>query len=190
MKEYIKTQIELSIEIKKKCLDNSIIDLLDKIGNIVCNALNDNKKIILFGNGGSAADAQHIAAELIGRFETERAGLPAIALSCNTSNITAIGNDYGFDQIFSRQIEALGKNGDIAIGISTSGNSTNIINALEKSLQKGLITFGFTGDSKCKMDEICDSVFHAPSAITAKIQECHIMAGHIICGIIDRKIKN
>ncbi len=185
MKEYIKKQIELSIEIKKQCLDNSIVDLLNKIGHIIIDSLKDNKKIIIFGNGGSAADAQHIAAELIGRFEVERAGLPAIALSCNTSNITAIGNDYGFENIFSRQIEALGHNGDIAIGISTSGNSANIINALEKSLHKGLITFGFTGSSKCKMDEICDSVFHAPSTTTAKIQECHIMAGHIICGMID-----
>jgi D-sedoheptulose 7-phosphate isomerase len=149
-------------------------------------ALQKGKKIILCGNGGSAADAQHIAAEFTGRFVKERKALAAIALTTDTSALTAIGNDYGFDKIFERQVEALALPGDILIGISTSGNSKNVINAFKKANEIGCITIGLTGNDGGIVSEICRTNIIIPSSITARTQEMHILIGHIFCSYIDK----
>ncbi|CAA6810531.1 MAG: Phosphoheptose isomerase 1 (EC [uncultured Campylobacterales bacterium] len=163
-------------------------DLIHHIhtANVIVNeAIKNGKKVLICGNGGSAADAQHIAAEFTGRFEVERVGLPAISLSTDTSALTAIGNDYGFDKIFSRQVEALGNEGDVLIGISTSGNSQNIIQALKIAEEKGLKTIGMSGRDGGVMNDICDINIVIPSDVTARIQEIHILIGHIICKSVD-----
>ncbi len=147
--------------------------------------LRNGKKILLFGNGGSAADAQHIAAELTGRYKSERKGLPAIALTTDTSALTAIGNDYGYDIVFSRQVEALANEGDLLIGISTSGNSENVIKALKTGRAMGCKTIGLSGKDGGKMNNLCDLNVIVPSSDTPRIQEMHIMIGHIICQAID-----
>ena len=152
---------------------------------IIQQVLASGKKIILFGNGGSAADAQHIAAEFTGRFLKERKGLPAIALTTDTSALTAIGNDYGFENIFSRQVEALAVPGDIILGISTSGNSINVLKGLIKAKSMGCKTIGLTGNCGGKMNDICDINIVVPSNVTARIQEMHILIGHIFCAYID-----
>ncbi|WP_281950386.1 D-sedoheptulose 7-phosphate isomerase [Nitrosophilus kaiyonis] len=154
--------------------------------SIICvEALKNQKKILLFGNGGSAADAQHIAAELVGRFQKERRALPAIALTTDTSALTAIGNDYGYEQVFARQVEALANEGDVAIGISTSGNSENVLRGLEVAKNRGCKTIGLSGKDGGKMANLCDANIIVPSATTARIQEMHIMIGHILCNVID-----
>ena len=145
-------------------------------------------KIFFFGNGGSAADAQHLATELTVRFSKDRAPIAAIALTTDTSALTAIGNDFGFDHLFSRQIEALGHAGDIAIGISTSGKSPNILNALKKAHDKNLVTIGFTGGDGGKMKDHCDILLKVPSKTTARIQEMHITLGQMLCGALERKL--
>jgi D-sedoheptulose 7-phosphate isomerase len=169
-----KTKVELQDVIYDAC-------------EIINQALQKGKKIILCGNGGSAADAQHIAAEFIGRFVKERKALAAIALTTDTSALTAIGNDYGFDKIFERQVEALASPGDILIGISTSGNSKNVINAFNKAIEIGCITIGLTGNEGGIMSEICKTNIIIPSSITARIQEMHIVIGHIFCTYVDMK---
>lgn len=163
-------------------------ELYEKIGDsgkLICDALHKGKKILLFGNGGSAGDAQHIAAEFTGRFVKERKGLPAIALSTDTSALTAIGNDYGFDHVFRRQVEALAIEGDVLIGISTSGNSKNVIVALEEGKKRGCRLIGLSGRDGGIMNGLCDINMIVPSNITARIQEMHIMIGHILCEIVD-----
>ncbi len=165
--------------------------LLESISEAVivsCDALRNGAKIILFGNGGSAADAQHIAGELVGRFMKERSALPSIALSTNTSIVTAIGNDYGFERVFARQIEALARSGDVAIGISTSGNSPNIIEALAAAREKGCATIGMTGESGGKMTGLVDVLINVPSTETPRIQENHILIGHLICEMIEQEL--
>jgi len=158
---------------------------IELAGKLIVSTLKAGNKILLFGNGGSAADAQHIAAELTGRYKTERDGLPAIALTTDTSALTAIGNDYGFDRIFDRQVEALGTKGDLLIGISTSGNSSNVINALEYGKNSGMKSIGLSGKGGGKMKNLCDVNIIIPSDDTARIQEMHITIGHILCGIVD-----
>jgi D-sedoheptulose 7-phosphate isomerase len=145
-------------------------------------------KIFFFGNGGSAADAQHLATELTVRFSKDRAPIAAIALTTDTSALTAIGNDFGFDHLFSRQIEALGHAGDIAIGISTSGKSANVLNALKKAHDKNLVTIGFTGSDGGTMKDHCDILLKVPSKTTARIQEMHITLGQMLCGALERKL--
>ena len=147
--------------------------------------LKNGGKILLFGNGGSAADAQHIAAELTGRYKTERKGLPAIALTTDTSALTAIGNDFGYDKVFERQVEALANKGDLLVGISTSGNSANVIKALSLGKELGCKTIGLSGRGGGEMNEVCDLNIVVPSDNTPRIQEMHIMIGHIICQSID-----
>ena len=154
---------------------------------IVSEAIVDGKKLLIFGNGGSAADAQHIAAELTGRYKSERRGLPAIALTTDTSALTAIGNDYGYKEVFKRQVEALAKKGDVALGISTSGNSKNVIKALKKAKKMGCKTIGFSGKDGGKMNEVCDINIVVPSNDTPRIQEMHILIGHIICQAVDNE---
>ena len=155
---------------------------------IIAHALRGGRKALFFGNGGSAADAQHLAAELVGRFGPERAPLAAISLSTDTSILTAIGNDYGYDKVFARQIEALGQPGDAAIGISTSGNSPSVIQALDVARSKGLFTVGFTGETGGQMLDRAEMLFRVPSRQTPRIQETHILLGHIICELVDREL--
>jgi D-sedoheptulose 7-phosphate isomerase len=159
-----------------------------KVSEILVNALKQGYKALLFGNGGSAADAQHIAAELVGRFAFDRPALPALALSVNTSCVTAIGNDYGFDQVFSRQLEALARAGDIAIGISTSGNSANILRAMSTAREMGLRTIALTGSSGGNLRNAVDHCICVPSNEKPRIQECHILIGHIISELVEREI--
>lgn len=185
----IVSSIEASIGVKQRLLQSAEArSSVVRVSEILIHALDQGKKLLLFGNGGSAADAQHIAAEFVGRFAFTRPALPALALSVNTSCVTAIGNDYGFDQVFSRQIEALGHAGDVAIGISTSGNSPNIIAALSVSRQKGLHTIALTGFTGGKLKGLVDYCICVPSTETPRIQECHILIGHIISQLVEQTI--
>jgi len=151
-------------------------------------ALREGRKVLLFGNGGSAADAQHIAAEFIGRFIPDRIPLPAISLATDTSALTALGNDYGYNAVFSRQLQALGNTGDVAIAISTSGNSPSVVEALDVARSKGLFTVGFAGQGGGKMQGKADVLFCVPTRMTPRIQETHILLGHILCELIDREL--
>lgn len=160
-------------------------DIIKTICDLVINTLRSGGKIIWMGNGGSAADSQHLAAELVGRFKKERAGLPSIALTTDTSIITAIANDYGFDVVFERQIESLCMPNDLVIGISTSGNSTNVVRAIQKAKQKGATVVALTGGSGGELKQIADITLIVNSSNTARIQECHILVGHIICEAVD-----
>lgn len=155
------------------------------VADICKNALNEGNKILFCGNGGSAADAQHLAAELVGRFVKERESLPAIALTTDTSILTAIANDYSYDDVFSRQVAGLGQAGDVLIGISTSGNSKNVVKAIELAKQKGLKTVAFTGEGGGILGALCDAVIAVPSKNTARIQEMHILVGHIVCELVE-----
>jgi D-sedoheptulose 7-phosphate isomerase len=184
------------IENEMKAHQETIALCIDEIQNYIytgcilsMEVLKAGKKILIFGNGGSAADAQHIAAELVGRYKTERRGLPAIALSTDTSALTAIGNDYGYDRVFDRQVEALANEGDLLIGISTSGNSANVNNALKLGKELGCKTIGFSGKGGGDMNGLCDLNIVVPSDDTPRIQEMHIMIGHILCQGIDSTIK-
>ena len=172
----------------KEIIEKVIITMDEDLGNasrIAIETLKNGNKILLFGNGGSAADAQHIAAELTGRYKTERKGLPGIALSTDTSALTAIGNDYGYDRVFDRQVEALANKGDLLIGISTSGNSNNVVNALKLGKELGCKTVGFSGRDGGAMNDVCDVNLVVPSNNTPRIQEMHILFGHTLCQIID-----
>lgn len=151
-------------------------------------SLRAGQKVLLFGNGGSAADAQHIAAEFVGRFIPDRIPLPAISLATDTSALTALGNDYGYNLVFARQVQALGNAGDIAIGISTSGNSPNVLEAIDAAKSKGLMTIGLTGQDGGKMNGRVDVLFRIPSRMTPRIQETHITLGHVLCELIDREL--
>jgi D-sedoheptulose 7-phosphate isomerase len=163
-------------------------DLIEDAASKIATALREGHKVLLFGNGGSAADAQHIAAELVGRFIPDRIALPALSLSTDTSALTAIGNDYGYDKVFSRQVDALGLPGDVAIGISTSGNSPNVLAAIEVARSKSLLTVGFTGEDGGKMNGRADILFRVPSRMTPRIQETHITLGHVLCELVDREL--
>lgn len=160
-------------------------ETIGSIAQAMIEALKNKKKIVLFGNGGSASDAQHIAAEFVGRFEGDRPALPAIALTVNTSSLTAIGNDYGFDQIFSRQVEALVEPGDVVVGLSTSGRSPNVLAGITSARAKGAKTIGFTGKTGDKLKSLVDLCLCVPSTVTSHIQEGHIAAGHAICRLVD-----
>jgi D-sedoheptulose 7-phosphate isomerase len=185
----IGNSIEASIATKKAMLsDSQIVVTVAKVSEILVKALKQGNKALLFGNGGSAADAQHIAADLVGRFAFDRPALPALALSVNTSCITAIGNDYGFDQVFSRQLEALARAGDIAIGISTSGNSANVLRAMSTARKMGLHTIALTGRTGGNLRNAVDYCICVPSNDTPRIQECHTLIGHIISELVEREI--
>jgi len=185
----VTSSIEASIAVKERLLSGvEVVSSIAKVSEILVEALEQGNKVLLFGNGGSAADAQHMAAEFVGRFAFDRPPLPALALSVNTSCVTAIGNDYGFDQVFSRQIEALAHPGDVAIGISTSGNSPNVVSALSVSRQKGLHTIALTGCTGGKLKNEVDYCICVPSNYTPRIQECHILIGHIISELVEQTI--
>lgn len=159
--------------------------MIEQMAEMCRQALQNGHKILLCGNGGSAADSQHIAAEFVGRFVKERQGLPAIAFTTDTSILTAVGNDYGYDEVFRRQVEALGREGDVLIGISTSGNSGNVVKAFQQAKKQGVKTIAFTGMKASKMSELADLTLRVPAPVTARVQECHIMVGHMICEYID-----
>ena len=181
--------IQESINLKNQILQDPILlNLIEEISNIVVQSLSKNGKIFFCGNGGSAADAQHLAAELSGRFYYDRPPLNAEALHCNTSYLTAVANDYGYDFIYSRLIEASAHKGDVLIAFSTSGNSINILNAICQSAKQGVTTIGFTGAKGGKMDDCCDFIIKVPSIDTPRIQEIHILLGHIICELVEQKM--
>ncbi len=181
--------IKASIAAKQSLLSSAdVVVTVAKVSEILITALKQGNKLLLFGNGGSAADAQHIAAELVGRFAFDRPALPAVALSVNSSCVTAIGNDYGFDQVFSRQVEALARPGDVAIGISTSGNSANVLRAMSTARKIGLKAIALTGRSGGNLKNAVDYCICVPSDKTPRIQECHILIGHIISELVEREI--
>jgi D-sedoheptulose 7-phosphate isomerase len=167
-----------------------IADPLEIAANLCINSLQNGGKILIFGNGGSAADAQHIAAELVGRYKVERRGLPAIALTTDTSALTSIGNDYGYNRVFDRQVEALANAGDVVIGISTGGSSSNVINGLQSAKELGCKLIGFSGRDGGEMNTICDVNLVVPAEDTPRIQEMHIVIGHTICHLIDLAFKD
>ena len=181
--------IKESISAKERLLASAdTVAAIARVSEVLIESLRAGHKLLLFGNGGSAADAQHIAAEFVGRFAFDRPALPALALSVNTSAVTAIGNDYGFDQVFSRQVEALGASGDVAVGISTSGNSPNVLQGLITARKMGLHTVAFSGGSGGKLKDAADHCICAPSSETPRIQECHILIGHIISQLVEQAI--
>ena len=187
MKNVIENEFLNHLETIQKVIE-TMNEPLSKASQIAVDALKNGNKILLFGNGGSAADAQHIAAELTGRYKTERRGLPGIALTTDTSALTAIGNDYGYDRVFDRQVESLAQEGDVLIGISTSGNSKNVINAFKVGQEIGCKIIGLTGRDGGDMNNYCDVNLIVPSDNTPRIQEMHILFGHTICQIIDNEL--
>jgi D-sedoheptulose 7-phosphate isomerase len=168
--------------------DAELARTIETVARLCVKALHDGNKLLLAGNGGSAADAQHLAAELVSRFYFDRPGLAAVALTTDTSALTAIGNDYGFERLFSRQIDALGRKGDVFIGLSTSGNSPNILKGLDEARLKGLVTVGLTGQGGGRMAALCDHCLRMPSSETPRIQEGHIVVGHTVCALIEREM--
>jgi D-sedoheptulose 7-phosphate isomerase len=184
MKQTINNELISHLETINKVIE-TMQNKLEIASKLAVETIKNGNKILLCGNGGSAADAQHIAAELVGRYKSDRRGLPAIALTTDTSALTSIGNDYGYDRVFDRQVEALANKGDLIIGISTSGNSQNVVNALKQGKKTGCKTLGFSGAGGGAMDELCDINLIVPSNNTPRIQETHILFGHIICQIID-----
>ena len=188
MPDKIKTIIAESISVKNKMLvDDKILSTLEDCVNVVVSAFKNGNKILFCGNGGSAADAQHLAAEFSGRFYIDRDALPAEALHCNTSYLTAVANDYSYDDIYSRIVKGIGKKGDVLIGLSTSGNSKNILKAFETAKEKEIVTIGFTGEAGGKMKPLSDYLLNVPSSDTPRIQESHILLGHIICQLVEEK---
>ncbi len=186
MKKIILNILEASIATKRDCIENSIDNII-QTADMLAACLTRGNKVLIFGNGGSAADAQHLAAEFVNRFQIERPPLAALALTTDTSILTSIGNDYHFDDIFSKQVEALGRQGDIAWGISTSGNSANVIKAIKSAQKKDLSTIGMTGRAG-ELAGCVDLVFAVASDSTARIQESHITLGHILCDLLERKL--
>lgn len=189
MQNYIQRQIQESIAVKQRLLeDNQAIETIKKVSSKIVQCYKNNNKTLLAGNGGSAADAQHIAGEFVSRFYFDRPGLASIALTTDTSILTAIGNDYSYKRVFARQIQANAVSGDVFIAISTSGNSENIIEALNECKNKQVVTVGLTGKSGGKMADLCDYCIKAPSDETPRIQEAHILIAHIICAIVEEEI--
>ena len=188
MKQTIRSIIQASIDTKLAILlDEKMIDAIQESVEKITTAFKNGNKVLFCGNGGSAADAQHLAAEFSGRFYKDRDALPAEALHVNTSYMTAVANDYSFDVVYSRMIKGIGKKGDVLVALSTSGNSINILKAIETAKEKGMTTIGFTGESGGKMKNECDILLNVPSTDTPRIQESHILFGHIICQLVEEK---
>jgi len=189
MKSRINKYIKSSVENYTRVLQDDILqENIQQIASKSIAAFRDNKKMLLCGNGGSASDAQHIAAELSGRFYTDRPPLYAEALHVNSSYMTAVANDYGYEATYTRMVEAAGRKGDVLIGISTSGNSSNVVKAMQKAKEIGMLTVGFTGKDGGKLKDICDIMICVPSVDTPRIQEAHILIGHILCQLIEEKM--
>ena len=185
--EIIRSAILESIEVKSDLLNQHVSTIAD-LSRLLIDALRAGKKLVIFGNGGSAADAQHVAAELVNRFQMDRNPLPAIALTTDTSILTSVGNDLAFDELFSRQVQALVQRGDVAVGISTSGNSSNVINGIIAANEKGAVTVGFTGRSGGRLKDLVDMCCHVSSESTARIQEAQITIWHALCEVIEREM--
>jgi len=186
--EQIKNIIQASIDVKTQLLANeTLLQTVADITRIMVNALAAGNRIYFCGNGGSAADAQHLAAEFSGRFYTDRKALPAEALHCNTSYLTAVANDYSYDVVYARLVEGIGRAGDVLVGLSTSGNSANIVRAFETAREKGIATVGFTGTTGGIMKGLSDHLLNVPSTDTPRIQESHILLGHIICQLVEEQ---
>lgn len=178
-----------SISVKQQLLsDEKLLAVIQESISIITTAFKNGNKVLFCGNGGSAADAQHLAAEFSGRFYIDRPALPAEALHCNTSYLTAVANDYSYDLIYARLLQGIGNKGDVLIGLSTSGNSKNIVKAFEVAKQKEMVTIGFTGAAGGAMKDLSDYLLNAPSTDTPRIQECHMLIGHIICQLVEEKI--
>ncbi len=191
MIDKIKNIIQSSIAVKQQLANDAVmIEKINSISNLLTNRLHAGNKILFCGNGGSAADAQHLAAEFSGRFYTDRKALPAEALHCNTSYLTAVANDYSYDVVYARLLEGIGNTGDILFGLSTSGNSKNIIKAFETARTKAITTIGFTGATGGGMKDLSDILINIPSTDTPRIQECHMLLGHIICQLVEEKYFN
>ncbi|WP_370979189.1 SIS domain-containing protein [Agaribacterium sp. ZY112] len=185
---FIDNYLENSMSVKSRLKsDGSLISVVSAVSDLIVDVYKNGGRVLIAGNGGSAADAQHIAAEFVSRFYFDRPGLPSIALSTDTSMLTAIGNDYGFDKLFSRQVQAQGNEGDVFIGISTSGNSKNILEAVKTCKELGVTSVALCGEGG-RLAEMCDYSISIPSKVTPHIQECHICVGHIICAIVEEKI--
>ena len=189
MKEVVIRELEESANIKRMMAQN-LPDVIVDAAQIILNAYRTGGKVLLIGNGGSAADAQHIASELVGRFKLERRGLPAIALTTNTSTLTALANDYAYDTVFSRQLEALANEKDVLIAITTSGTSPNILKAVETAHSKGIVVIALTGENCGKLKAMSDLTIAVPSNNTPRIQEAHITIGHIICHLVEKAVFN
>src|SRR5450432_601771 len=188
MIDHIRKIINASIVVKQKLLfDETILKTTNDVVNAIVKSFKAGNRVYFAGNGGSAADAQHLAAEFSGRFYTDRLALPAEALHCNTSYLTAVANDYSYDEIYARLIRGISHAGDVLVGLSTSGNSGNIVNAFEAARERKVITIGFTGESGGKMKNISDYLFDIPSRDTPRIQESHILIGHIICELVEKE---
>ena len=175
------------LEVLQKLMDSDLPEKLETCAKYVEKALAEGHKVLVCGNGGSAADSQHLAAEFVGRFQKERKGLPAIALTVDTSILTAVANDYGYDTVFARQVQALGEPGDVLVGISTSGNSKNVLLAVEEAKAKGITCIGMTAEGGGKMAAACDICLAVPAKVTARAQEMHILMGHILCELVDHE---
>jgi D-sedoheptulose 7-phosphate isomerase len=189
MQSTIKNEFIEHLKVTNKAM-SSTVESIEKAAKICIDCLKSGNKILLFGNGGSAADAQHIAAEIVGRYKTERKGLSAIALTTDTSVLTSISNDFNFSHVFERQVEALGNKGDVLIGISTGGSSTNVLNALKIANKLGCQSIGFSGRGGGEFNNLCDVNIEVIATDTARIQEMHILFGHIICHLIDEAFDN
>lgn len=185
MKKIIRQRFEEHLAVANTVMQSDILQQIERIAVVVKEALAKGNKVLFCGNGGSAADSQHLAAEFVGRFQKERQGLPAIALTVDTSILTAVGNDYGFDIVFARQVEALGQKGDVLVGISTSGNSPNVVKAVELAKEKGIYCVGMTASGGGRLAKICDECIAVPAQATARAQEMHILIGHILCELVD-----
>ncbi len=186
--DYVRKHLTESLDALAAAETAEFAAVLVKIADTIAAALKAGGKVMLCGNGGSAADAQHIAAELLGRYEAEREPLAALALTTDTSALTAIGNDYGFEHVFSRQVRGLGRKGDVLVGLSTSGKSPNVLAALDAAREMGIVAIGFTGKKGGDMSSCCDIVLNAPSDKTAVIQQIHLTAAHIVCGLVERGV--
>jgi D-sedoheptulose 7-phosphate isomerase len=188
MQAKIKEILNASISVKQQVLENeTLLNTIQAVTDAIVACFKNDGKLLFCGNGGSAADAQHLAAEFSGRFYTDREPLDAEALHVNTSYLTAVANDYSYNEVYARIVKAKGRKGDILVGLSTSGNSGNIVEAFKVAKERGLIIVGFTGETGGKMKEYCDFLINIPSTDTPRIQECHITVGHIICQLVEEK---
>ena len=185
MDNIIQQRIAEHIALAQVLSKSEILEQIKIVAATIKEALKQGHKVMFCGNGGSAADSQHLAAEFVGRFQKERRGLPALALTVDTSILTAVGNDYGYDRVFERQVEALGNAGDVLIGISTSGNSGNVVAAVKLAKEKGIYCVGMTAAGGGKLADLCDECLAVPDKVTARAQEMHILIGHILCELVD-----
>lgn len=186
---FIRSRIEASVQLKSSLLNNEqLLQVVNKVAGEIVACYRHDGKVLFCGNGGSAADAQHLAAELSGRYYYDRPPLFSEALHVNTSYLTAVANDYSYDDVYSRLLGAMGRKGDIVIGLSTSGNSGNVVKALQKAREIGMITVGFTGETGGKMKDLCDYLVAIPSKDTPRIQECHMLLGHTLCEIVETQL--